>query len=138
MENFRFYKTERLCSRADFELLFSNSESIFVYPFKVVFRVVPFEEREELKLGISVSKRNFKRAVKRNFVKRRIREGFRLHKHILKQTLGKQNIGIHLMLVYVSKELMEFGDMEPKIATIVEKISKILEERAGVASGNSN
>lgn len=134
MKENRFYKTERLCSKKDFELLFSDSESIFVYPFKVVFRTTAFSEKEGLKLGISVSKRNFKRAVKRNYIKRRIREGFRLNKQLLKDVLREHNIGLHLMLVYVSKETMEFSDIEPKIRIVLEKVAKILSKPAGVAA----
>jgi len=85
-------------------------------------------------LGISVSKRNFKRAVKRNYIKRRIREGFRLNKQPLKDVLREHNIGLHLMLVYVSKETMEFSDIEPKIRIVLEKVAKILSKPAGVAA----
>lgn len=138
MKENRFYKTERLCSKKDFELLFSDSESIFVYPFKVVFRVAAFSEKEGLKLGISVSKRNFKRAVKRNYIKRRIREGFRLNKQPLKDVLREHNIGLHLMLVYVSKETMEFSDIEPKIRIVLEKVAKILSKPAGVAADSTD
>lgn len=119
-------------------MLFDSSESIFVYPFKVVYRKVDYILNEELKLGISVSKKSFKRAVKRNFVKRRIRESFRLNKQVLKDVLKERNIGMHLMLVYVSKELMEFHDVEPKVKKIVEKLIKAIEEDSRVDSDSAN
>lgn len=138
MKENRFYKTERLCHKRDFELLFEEQQSIFVYPFKVVFRTVDFIEKEELKLGISVSKRNFKRAVKRNYIKRRIREGFRLNKQALKTFLNENHIGLHLLLVYVSKDTLEFSDVEPKIKLILEKVTKILHKDSSVDSVNTD
>lgn len=138
MSENRFYKTERLCNRKDFEQLFVDGSSFFTYPFKVVYRVVDYAEKEELKLGISVSKRSFKRAVKRNYVKRRVREAFRLNKQPLKLLLSTESIGLQLLLVYVSKETQEFSDIEPKIKKIVEKLVKIHSKPSGVDTASSD
>lgn len=138
MSENRFYKTERLCNRKDFEQLFVDGSSFFTYPFKVVYRVVDYVEKEELKLGISVSKRSFKRAVKRNYVKRRVREAFRLNKQPLKLLLSTESIGLQLLLVYVSKETQEFSDIEPKIKKIVEKLVKIHSKPSGVDPASSD
>lgn len=138
MKENRFYKTERLCSRKDFEQLFTCSSSLFVYPFKVVYRTVDYTDKEYLKVGISVSKRNFKRAVKRNYLKRRIREAYRLNKQPLKLLLEERKVGLQLMLIYVSKELQEYGDIEPKIRIILEKLAKILAKDAGVVAPSAD
>jgi ribonuclease P protein component len=132
MKENRFYKTERLCSKKDFEQLFMGSTSFFVYPFKVVYRTVEYADKEYLKVGMSVSKRNFKRAVKRNYIKRRIREAFRLNKQPLKLLLEERRVGLQVVLVYVSKEAQEYGDIEPKIRIILEKLARILSKDAGV------
>ena len=49
---------------------------------------------------VSVSKRHFKRAVKRNRVKRQIREAYRLHKHLLDDALDKLP-DQHLMVAFL-------------------------------------
>ncbi len=138
MKENRFYKTERLRSKKDFEQLFTGSNSFFVYPFKVVYRTVDYSDKEYLKVGMSVSKRNFKRAVKRNYIKRRIREGFRLNKQPLKLLLEERRVGLQLMLVYVSKELQEYDVIEPKIRIILEKLAKILSKDAGMATPSAD
>ncbi len=138
MKENRFYKTERLCNKKDFEQLFTDSNSFFVYPFKVVYRTVDYSDKEYLKVGMSVSKRNFKRAVKRNYIKRRIREGFRLNKQPLKLLLEERRVGLQLMLVYVSKELQEYDVIEPKIRIILEKLAKILSKDAGMATPSAD
>ena len=59
---------------------------------------------------VSVSKRFFKRAVKRNLLKRRLREAYRTRKGLLPA-------GVDLMLVYNSKEVLS----SPEIGELVEK-----------------
>jgi ribonuclease P protein component len=138
MKENRFYKTERLCSKKDFEQLFTDSSSFFVYPFKVVYRTLEYSEKEYLKIGISVSKRNFKRAVKRNYIKRRIREAFRLNKQPLKLLLEERKVGLQFVLVYVSKETQEYADIEPKIKIVLEKLAKTVSKDAGVAAPSAD
>ncbi len=84
-----FTKQERLSSVKDIEILFKKGKSLFVFPLKVVFipkKLEDIKEENEQKvipparLLISVSKRNFKKAVDRNRIKRQIREGYRLQK----------------------------------------------------------
>ncbi|WP_320054848.1 ribonuclease P protein component [uncultured Acetobacteroides sp.] len=138
MKENRFYKTERLCSKKDFEQLFTGSNSFFVYPFKVVYRTVDYSEKEYLKIGISVSKRNFKRAVKRNYIKRRIREAFRLNKGQLKLLLEERRVGLQVVLVYVSKETQEYADIEPKIKIVLERLAKNASKDAGVDTSSAD
>ena len=84
-----FSKKERLSSVKDIETLFKKGKSLFVFPLKVVFIPKKLEETKEeteqkiippARLLISVSKRNFKKAVDRNRIKRQVREGYRLQK----------------------------------------------------------
>ncbi|WP_375561095.1 ribonuclease P protein component [Bernardetia sp. OM2101] len=84
-----FSKKERLSSVKDIEILFKKGKSLFVFPLKVVFipnKTEDITDKNEQRiispprLLISVSKRNFKKAVDRNRIKRQIREGYRLQK----------------------------------------------------------
>ncbi|AFM05992.1 ribonuclease P protein component [Bernardetia litoralis DSM 6794] len=84
-----FSKKERLSSVKDIETLFKKGKSLFVFPLKVVFIPKKLEDITEennqkvippARLLVSVSKRNFKKAVDRNHIKRQIREGYRLQK----------------------------------------------------------
>lgn len=78
-----FSKSERLYKRSLIEELFSNENRSFVsYPLRVIF--MPMEEADApTAILISVSKRKFKLAVRRNRVKRQIREAYRLNKSLL-------------------------------------------------------
>jgi ribonuclease P protein component len=81
---YRLPKKEKLCSRTKIEQLFADGHSFAQYPLRIVYRIHPKNTPEELpQFFISVPKRKFKRAVKRVWLRRRIREAYRLNKHII-------------------------------------------------------
>ncbi|SHN20973.1 ribonuclease P protein component [Cyclobacterium lianum] len=117
MMDCKFSKEERLHSKKLIKELFDKGSSFFLYPFKVYYL-----EKEHLphnQLLISVSKKKFKKAVDRNYIKRRVREAYRLNKKV---PCGPVASGKLIALIYVSQDLMGFHDIEPKIKRILKKI----------------
>lgn len=126
-----FSKDERLCSLIEINDLVKNGAGMFHYPFKIVYKAIEeahdgccAEERKN-RILISVPKKNFKRAVKRNLLKRRIRESYRKNKYLLDIPT---DIKINFMLVYISKDILEYGYIEQKIKNILEKISDVYKQ----------
>ncbi len=78
------------------------------------------------KILVSVPKKNFKRAVKRNLLKRRIRECYRRNKELLELP---QYTHVNFMLVYVSKDILDYSYMERKLKEVLERISKEANEQ---------
>jgi ribonuclease P protein component len=78
-----FRKEERLSKDKLIQELFDKGSSFYLFPFKVFFMPNPDQGAAFHQVVISVSKRNFKRAVDRNLLKRRIREAYRLNKEML-------------------------------------------------------
>lgn len=127
-----FGKNEKLVSKKTIDALFSggNSRSMSAYPLRVVFMRKERNETEEpAQVMVSVSKRHFKRAVKRNRVKRQIREAYRLNKHLLHEALEqKKDIAVAMAFIWQSDELAETAliteKMQSLLGRMAEKISR--------------
>ncbi|MDP2890142.1 MAG: ribonuclease P protein component, partial [Bacteroidota bacterium] len=108
MEGFTLHKEERLCSQKLIEELFNSGDSFLSYPLKVVFLKTELPQPQPVQAAFTVSKRNFKRAVKRNLLKRRIREAYRLNKPAFYQKIAAKEIQLAIMFVYIGKDILEF------------------------------
>lgn len=116
-----FTKQERLCSFNEINSLVKDGTALFCYPFRTVYQT---REGSENKILVSVPKKNFKRAVHRNLLKRRIRESYRLNKELL---VTAENQCVNVMFVYVGKDILEFRYIETKLKDVLGKISKAVE-----------
>jgi ribonuclease P protein component len=121
-----FSKKERIVSQKLIEQLFSkgNSHSTSAFPLRIVYMEKEREEGEEPVLVlVSVSKRHFKRAVKRNRVKRQIREAYRHHKAILTEKVaeGKQ---LAVVFIWLADELYESAQVERSVKHLLEKVAE--------------
>ncbi len=119
-----FSKDERLHSFKEIQSLMKGGETFFHYPFKVVCQNIPLEGEDDMRpnaIIVSVPKRHFKRAVKRNLLKRRIRESYRLNKEALS---APQGCRINALFVYISKEVKEFSYIETRMKEAMLMVSQ--------------
>ena len=123
MEGFTLQKDERLCSQKLIGDLFTSGESFLSYPLKVVFLKTELSTTLPAQAAFTVSKRNFKRAVKRNLLKRRMREAYRLHKPSFYAELASKNRQIALMFVFIGKDLAEYSGIEKAMISALKRIS---------------
>jgi ribonuclease P protein component len=103
--NFTYSKAEKLKSKTTIDLLFSKGKSVSKYPLRLVYLEGDFGDDLPIKIGVSVSKKHFKKAVDRNYFKRVLRETYLLNKHLLWDNLTTP---FSLMLLYQSKDRLEF------------------------------
>lgn len=121
-----FSKAERLKSRKQIDALFGSGKSFAQYPFRVFYR---WESQEGLpQAGVGASKRNFKRAVDRNRIKRLIREGYRLQKQVLYQS--QAGPGLRVFILYTGKDLPSFDQVLEKMGVILQKLSRLTRDEA--------
>jgi len=116
--SFTYPKHEKLKSQKHIDLLFSEGKSVSKYPLRLVYVPIVLEDGEKIKIGVSVSKKNFKKAVDRNHYKRLLRECYRLNKHLLLDTIDSPYA---IMLFYQTKEAMTFQEMNQKAVQLFEK-----------------
>jgi len=116
-----FKKEERLNKKKSIQELFDKGSSFYLYPFKVIYLANPDQSILHPQVLISVSNRNFRRAVDRNLIKRRIREAYRQQKQVI--NLGSKR-GI-FAFVYTSKSILPFREIKEKLFLVLEKIEKL-------------
>ena len=110
---FTFPKQERLSWKRHIDLLFANGRSFVAFPLRVIY--LPVEEdalSARASVLISVPKKKFKRAVKRNLIKRRMREAYRIHKHELFDALANNRQRMLVAFLYLDKEILPFSEIE--------------------------
>ncbi len=130
-KTFTLPKQERLCSRTLIEQLFlGHSQHKKEWPVRVVYQVVKRKDEDDAQTEVlmSVSKRYFKRAVKRNLVKRQLRESYRLHKSILTDVLTLHpDTKILIAFIWLSGQTYDSAKVEKAVKAALEKIVDSLE-----------
>ena len=103
-----------------------SSKSFSVYPLRVVYMVTESKEAP-VSILISVPKKRFKRAVKRNYVKRQIREGYRKNKLGLHETLLNKEQSLAIAFIYLSDQFIPTQEIEAKIKILLARIIEKME-----------
>lgn len=116
-----FSKDERLHSQKLIKELFDEGSSFFLFPFKVLVLNVPAEVSGTNQALFSVSKKKFKKATDRNQVKRRMREAYRLHKHLIATTRAQKKL---IAFIYVSSDILTFQTIESKMLKVLSTLSQ--------------
>ncbi|HNR74350.1 MAG TPA: ribonuclease P protein component [Cyclobacteriaceae bacterium] len=113
----RFKKNERLSKEKWIQELFEKGSSFYLSPFKIIYLKHP-DSTLPNQILISVPSRQFKKAVDRNLIKRRIREAYRTQKSNLTQPLI-------FAIVYTAKEILPFSEVKTKILIALTKLSTL-------------
>lgn len=127
---YTLHKDERLHLKRDVDALFASGSAFIAFPLRVVWRVSPATEERGAHCAILAvaAKKYFRRANKRNRVKRLIRESYRLRKHTLLDYARTHQLQIHLGLLSVAKELPTQAEvnkgMDKAIARLLLELSK--------------
>ena len=110
---FTFRRAERLRSRKTIARMFKEGKSVRAYPLRLVWLPLAADEAETpVQFGVSVPKRNFKSAVARNRLKRRLKEAWRLNKGWLYRQLEGKQKSFAFMVLYTGKEELAYPEIE--------------------------
>ncbi len=118
---YSFSKKERLSGKKKIEELFRKGSSFYLNDFQV--RYLPLSEEPPHQVLISVPKRNFKKAVDRNLIKRRIRESYRLNKEIIYRDAPSKSY--YIAFIYLSKQILTFNDIHAQLIKCLERLDTI-------------
>jgi ribonuclease P protein component len=130
LKQFTLSRYERLKSRKQIDLLFSQGTHLNIFPLRVSYISGKEARDEPLQFGVGVSGRWFKKAVDRNRVKRLVRESWRVQKNGLKQILLEKQLNMIVFIVYTGRDLPEYDQIHASTARVIENLSRIANEVA--------
>lgn len=135
------HKEERICSRKLIDAIFSGSKSrsMSAFPLRVVY--MPLDDPEagdsraeepsdsqparplpKAKMLISVPKKHFKRAVKRNRVKRQVREAYRKNKSLIADK------AVALAFIWTDGHLCDSAQVEERVVNLLTRVREKLDK----------
>lgn len=120
-----FTKDERLCSEILIDEIFKNGKKQKSFPFIATYLPVDSSECDwasQVRIVISIPKKRVKLAVKRNRLKRQIKEAYRLNKSIFYSQLRDKETNLALFLIYVGKEKENYNFIEKKLKVLLTDI----------------
>lgn len=134
--NNRFPKEERLRHKLLVDALFSEGKNIYDYPLRLCWRSVGPEELVssfrnrtpehigKIQMLITVPKKKRRRAVDRVWIRRRIREAYRLNRHKLAETVKETpSIGtLSIAFIYLASENLSYSEIETKMIHLLHKL----------------
>ena len=103
--------------------LFENGQSISVFPLRLIFIKSSFKENISVKAGVTVSKRKFKNATDRNYIKRLMREAYRINKDAYFNNMTTQYA---LMILYIGNDVPDLISIESKMKKLFEQFLKTI------------
>jgi len=128
---FSLSKAERIKSKKTIDTLFLSGKAFFVFPYKVLYLLEPLPatagHATPLQMAVSVPKRRFKRANRRNRLKRLTREAYRLLKPQILQCLQVGNRQLQLMLIYSAAEELKFAEVQAAMEKLVKKLTELVQ-----------
>lgn len=112
-------KKERLSVGTDLSRLFASGRYGVTDGFRYCYRIG--NELTFNRIVVSVPKKCFRRAVKRNLLKRRIREAYRLNKNLL--PVNAEKGGTDIIFIYRTKDILDFGTIVLSVRNILENLA---------------
>ncbi len=118
-------KNERLHHKKIFDKIFKGGRSAAVFPLRAIWIETDEESQSApLLFGCSIPKKKIPGAVKRNNLKRRIKEAYRLNKKDIIEYLFEKNVQIAIVFIYLDKKEADYQTIETKLKHLLQIIKK--------------
>lgn len=115
-------KKELLKSKKFIDLLFKEGKSFFIYPIRVVIVKIPPMKNIPVKVLFSVPGHKFKKATRRNYLKRIMREAYRKNNQQFQASLDGKNYSLAIALIYAGTKPLNYHVVEEKIIEILNRL----------------
>lgn len=123
--NLRLYKYEKLCSRTAIDSVFAHGKSVAQFPLRAVYSI---EEagNTPARFLITIPKKKIRKAVNRVLLRRRVREAYRLNRHLILPALQEHNVSINIAFLYIHNEELQYHHIQEAMTKILSKIAQSL------------
>lgn len=128
----RLYKYEKLCSRTSIGSVFEGGTSVAAYPLRAVFCLTDAKPEGDTpaQFLITVPKKKVRTAVGRVYIRRRIREAYRLNRHLLIPTLRQRRKSVDMAILYLDTRLLGYSVIEERMKSLLGKVARAVEQTA--------
>ncbi len=121
-----FSKGERLCGIKAVSELFSAGRAINLPPLRIIYRILPAgDNREPLRVLVSVPRRHFRKAVSRNLIRRRIKEAWRMNKSTLKEALLSSGRRLEVAIIWNDTETRTWEETETAVREATGRLTRL-------------
>jgi ribonuclease P protein component len=130
MKTYVFPKHERLASKIVIDGIFKEGKSFFSHPIRAVYKI-DHQEQEQgfIKAMFVVPKRNIKKAVSRNIVKRRMREAFRLNKSNLILLSKEVDCQLNIAIIFVFNKVVSYGVIKDSMVDLIYRFENLVQNQ---------
>jgi ribonuclease P protein component len=128
LKKYSLNSTERIKHRKIIEEIFSKGSTVYKDFIRINYIKADFKDGKIAKVAFSVPKKKFKRAYKRNRLKRVMREVYRKNKPEFYDILSNKSIKIALLFVYLDDEIKDYDIIEKTMKLALDKLVKKLEK----------
>lgn len=140
----RLYKSEKLCSRTAIDLLFWRCEpkptcaaegkpgGSLAFPLRAVWRQNTCGKRGSgVQFMISIPKKRLRHAVDRVTMRRRVREAYRLNRHLLAAL--PEDMAVDVAFIYVAPGLQPYTAVEQAVCRLLRRMVRSFTEETSDA-----
>ena len=124
MKGLRLYKYEKLCSRKLIDQMFAaKNNSIKSYPIRLIYHVTD-KQQSSAQFFISVPKKRLRHAVDRVLMRRRIREAYRLNRHLVLPHIKDANKSVFIAFVFIGDAITSYSVIEERMRYALIQLAK--------------
>lgn len=116
-----FPKKEKLTDQKVFETLFVEGKSLTVFPLLLRYLTLDSDNSSQFKVAVSAPKKSFKSAVKRNRIKRLIREAYRHNKPVVFNNIEGN---FAFLFLYLGKKMPVYPEVDKAMKQLLEDFLK--------------